>query len=423
MIVGRMSAKLALEGGEPVRKAPLPFDARVGLPSIDEEEIDAVVGVLKSKRLTQLAGSEVRKFERQFEEYEGIKHAIAVSSGTAALHVALAALGIGCGDEVIVPAHSFIATAMSVVHQNAIPIFADITDKEPYNIDCKDVEKRISSRTKAIVPVHWHGHPVDMDPLIDLAEKNNVSVIEDCAQATGAEYRGKKTGTLGDVGCFSFYQTKNMTTGEGGMLTTNNDELAENARMIRHHGEREEAARTYHHVMIGYNYRMGAMQAAVGQVQLAKLDKMNNKRMENANYLTQHLRGIDGIEPPRVEPYAKHSFYIYHLRISQKLGMTQARVIESLNAEGIPTIPGPSIPLYMQPVFMEKRGYGHTHCPWDCSHYTGRVEYRAGDCPNAEMLDNTLVCPPMSPELTKNDLDDIIAAFTKIANHVKPNLH
>lgn len=403
----QVEEKLAIEGGEPVRKVPLPYDPRFGLPVIEDDEIQAVVNVLKSKRLTMMGGTQIQQFEKKFAEYNGAKHAIAVANGTAALTIALQALGVGPGDEVIVPAHTFVATPMSVLHARAVPVFADL-EKDTYNMDPVDVERKVTERTKAILPVHWHGNPVDMDALNAIARAHNLVVLEDAAQAAGAEYKGVKVGVLGDAGIFSFFQTKNMTTGEGGMIVTNDDKVAELARSLRRFGERIDKYGTYY-VRVGYNFRMSEIEGALGQVQLTKLDSMNALRIRNAQYLTENLNKIEGVETPKVKGFAKNVYYMYHTRILPSFGMPASKVLEALNAEGVTPWPGPNMPLYMHPVFRNKVGYPAGT----------KVEYKMGDCPVAEGLCNTMVNPPMSPLMSLSDCEDIVRAFRKVAYRAK----
>src|SRR3990170_6168912 len=262
-----MAEKLAIDGGPQVRTAPFP-----AWPTLGDEDVGAVAEALRSGRLTQLTGPTVAAFEEAFAAWHAVRHCVATSSGTTAIHTAFAALGIGPDDEVIVPAHTFIASATPVLHQRAAPVFADV-DPQTYCLSPDSVAERITARTRAIVAVHLNGHPADMDALLALAKPRGIAVIEDAAQAHGAEYKGRKAGTIGTLGCFSFWEDKIMTTGgEGGCVITNDDALAERMRRFRHHGEGPvEGQRAYYHLDLGYNYRMTSMQAATGLVQLRRL--------------------------------------------------------------------------------------------------------------------------------------------------------
>ncbi|HET9477329.1 MAG TPA: DegT/DnrJ/EryC1/StrS family aminotransferase, partial [Dehalococcoidia bacterium] len=327
-----MSEYLAIDGGPKARERPYP-----PWPVLGDEDVEAVAEVLRSGRLTQLTGDAVAAFEEAFAAWHGVKHCVATNNGTTAIHTALAALDIGPGDEVIVPAHTFIASATPVLHQRATPVFADI-DERTYCISPESVAELITERTKAIIAVHLNGHPADMGPLLALAEPRGIAVIEDAAQAHGAIWRelgtGNKeprrtwwrVGTIGRVGCFSFWEDKIMTTGgEGGAVITDDDAMAERMRRIRHHGEgldpsMPQGERSYYHLELGYNYRMTSMQAATGLVQLGKLDAYLEARRRNAAYLSERLGDIDGIEAPFVAEYAVHSYYKYIGRLRPEMG-------------------------------------------------------------------------------------------------------
>lgn len=250
----------------------------ISKPLLDETEIKNVIEVLKSGMLA--SGAEVNNFENAFADYIGTKYAIATTSGTTALDIVLKALDIRSGDEVIVPDFTFISTANAVLFQNARPVFVDI-DEETFAIDPGNVIEKISSKTKAIIGVHLFGHPFDVKAIREICEDYNLFLVEDCAQAHGAEYKGQKVGSFGDAGCFSFYATKNITTGEGGIVTTNNKEIEEKMRLIINHGQSEK----YLHTTLGYNYRMTNIQAAIGCAQLGKLEEFNERRITNAEYL------------------------------------------------------------------------------------------------------------------------------------------
>ena len=247
----------------------------IAKPEIGPEEMEAVKEVLESGMVVQ--GKVVKEFEEKFAEYIGVKHAIAVSNGTVALDVALKALDIGPGDEVITSAFSFIASGNCVLFQNAKPVFVDI-DPKTFNIDPSDIAEKITPKTKAIIPVHIFGQPAKMDAIKEIAKDKKIEVVEDAAQAHGAEYKGQKAGSIGTMGCFSLYATKNMMTGEGGIITSDDPKLADKMRLIRSHGE----IKKYTHNILGYNYRMTNLNAAIGLVQLKKLDKFNQKRIKNS---------------------------------------------------------------------------------------------------------------------------------------------
>jgi len=380
---------------------------KVATPMVGEEEIQAVAEVLKSGRYVQ--GPKVRNFEEKFAEYIGAKHAIATNSGTAALHIALAAAGIGPGDEVIVPPLTFFATVEAVLHQNAVPIFADI-DPETCTLDPDDLSKRISRKTKAIIPVHLFGHPAEMDPLMELAEDYNLIVIEDAAQAHGAEYKERKVGSIGHIGCWSFYATKNMTTGEGGMITTNDDKIDKLARIIRNHGmtTRDD------HVFLGYNYRMSEINAAIGIVQLAKLDKLNAIRTRISLYLRKQLEEIEWLSPLTIKPYVKHAFFWCPFKVNEeKIGITTSELIKILREKGVEVRHRYYTPLYKQEVLIKKQTYPHK-CPFHCSYYGHNIDYAKVYLPNAERVAGKIIGLPNHPNLTKEDLNRLIEIIKSI---------
>ncbi|MHA1229168.1 MAG: DegT/DnrJ/EryC1/StrS family aminotransferase [Candidatus Helarchaeota archaeon] len=383
-------------------------------PFIDDEEIEAVVQVLKERRLTLLSSEKVEEFETEFAKYIGVKHAIAVNSGTAALHVALASLELGPGDEVIVPPFTFVATATAVLHQNAIPIFVDILP-DTYCIDPLKIEAAITSKTKAIIPVHIFGHPADMDQIIKIGKEHEIPVIEDACQAHGAEYKGKKVGSIGDIGCFSFFESKNMMTGEGGIITTNDDEIAEKCKLIRHHGE----PYWYQYIRLGYNYRMTAIQAAIGLIQLKKLEKMNNKRIEYAQYYNKNLKGLSGLQLPITKNYVKHVYHLYAPLIKpEELGIDKDKFLELVNKdETITKLIYPQ-PLYKSPLFQNLVGYGPKSCPFSCPYYGKQISYDI-HLPVVENICNRAIGLPNLPSTDLNQIDKVIETLRKVIGELQ----
>ena len=351
----------------------------IAKPLIDQEEIDGVVSVLKSGTIAE--GPKVKEFEEAFAKYIGAGHAIAVNSGTAALHVALLAKGIGKGDEVITTPFSFIATANSVLYTGAKPVFADI-DESTYNLDPNGLEKKITKNTKAIIPVDLYGNPAEMGAIMDIASDHGLAVIEDACQAHGAEYLGKKAGSF-DVGCFSFYPTKNMTTSEGGMITTDDAEVVETARMLRSHGSRAR----YYHEALGFNLRMTDIGAAIGLAQLRKIDKFTSKRIDNAEYLNKMLGDIPGIVTPAVREGCKHVFHQYTIRVTEEYGMSRDSLAKKLNSAGISTGIYYPLPIHKQPYYVSL-GYDECH-------------------PVSERLAGQVLSLPVHPSLSHDDLDVI----------------
>ena len=358
----------------------------IAKPIIGEEEIENVVEVLKSGMIAQ--GPKVAEFEEKFAKWVGADYGIAVNSGTAALHVALLSCGIGEGDEVITTPFTFIASGNAIVYTGAKPVFADI-DLETYTMDPDSIEGLITENTKAILPVQLYGQSADMDKINEIAEKHDLLVIEDAAQAHGATCNGKKVGSIGDMACFSFYPTKNMTTSEGGIITTNDEKLAENARMFRAHG----ASVRYHHDAIGYNFRMTDISAAIGLAQLKNIDMFNDKRIENAAYLNEGLKDVDGVITPYCTPESKHVYHQYTIRVEKG---NRDDWVNLINECGVGTGIHYPIPLYNQPIYKEL-GF-------------------KGDCPNAELAADNVISLPVHPSLTKEDLDLVIEAVKKASS-------
>ncbi|MDI6904929.1 MAG: DegT/DnrJ/EryC1/StrS family aminotransferase [Candidatus Bathyarchaeia archaeon] len=329
----------------------------INAPQIGEEEIVAVVKVLKSGTLTHGlgAGPVVMKFEKAFAKFVKAKHAIAVNTGTAALHLAIVGAGIKRGDEVILPSFTFVATAEVVAMAGAKPVFVDV-DPETYNISPRRIEKAVTKKTKGIMPVDLYGLPADMQPIREIADKHGLTIIEDAAQAHGASYKGKPPGAFADAACWSFYASKNMTTGEGGMVTTNNDKLAEKMRFMRSHGEKEK----YKSLMLGHNYHMPEIQAAIGCVQLKKLPKFLAKRRENAERLTVKLKKAKGLLLPKEHKGYKHSWHLYTIRLKGAKGKKRDKIIEALRQKGIGTEVYYVNPIHVMPYY---RKFGRYRLP------------------------------------------------------------
>jgi UDP-4-amino-4,6-dideoxy-N-acetyl-beta-L-altrosamine transaminase len=343
-------------------KRELPFF----VPWVTEEDKKAVLEVLDSRWLT--GGPRAKEFEKLFTNYTRTKYSVSVNSCTAALHLAMRALDIGPGDEVIVPVLTFAATANAPLFVGAKPVFADV-DEKTFNISPKEIEQKITKKTKAMVVVHYGGQPCDMKEIMEIAEDHNVKVVEDCAHALGALYQGKNVGTFGAVGCFSFYPTKIITTIEGGMATTQDKEIASKMQILREHGmtrtafARENKASWYYDVVdLGYNYRMNEVQAALGISQLKRIDEINEKREEAAKYYTKRLSEIKGIITPYEAKDRTHLYHLYAIRVlKEKFGMDRNDLFKNLSASGI----GTSVhytPLHFL-TFYKKLGYGNQSFP------------------------------------------------------------
>ena len=350
---------------------------------IDDESQQAVLDVLKSGQLGQ--GPKVEEFEKAFADYIGTDYAIAVNSGTAALHIGLLAAGIVGGDEVITTPFSFIASANCCLFCSAVPVFVDIND-ETFDIAPHLIEKKISPKTKAIIIVHLYGQPCDMDEILAICKKHNLVLIEDACQAHGAEYGGHKVGSFG-IGCFSFYPTKNMTTGEGGMITTDDEDIARKARMIRQHGQRQR----YINDLLGYNFRMTDIAAALGICQLKNLDAGNAKRIKNARYLSEHVSQIEGLIPPYAAPNKKHIFHQYTIKVTEGYKLSRDELQQRLNTKRIESSVYYPIPIHKQTLY-RSLGYNDS-------------------LPASEAVAKRVLSLPVHPSLVDEELEIIVEAL------------
>jgi perosamine synthetase len=360
----------------------------ISKPVFDEEEINGVKEVLISGFVAQ--GKKVEQFEEEFSKYIGVNHAIAVANGTIALDVALKALGIKQNDEVIVPDFTFISTANSILFQGAKPVLVDV-DERTFNINPNDVLEKITDRTKAIIGVHLFGHPFDVEAIEGICEDFNLILIEDCAQAHGAEYRNKKVGSFG-IGCFSFYATKNMTAGEGGMITTNDADIAGICKLLRNHGE----SLKYYHSILGYNYRMTDIQAAIALAQLKKLDGFNEKRIKNAEYFNKHIK-ISGLKLPYRKNGVKHVYHQYAVAVEEGFPMSRDGFMEYLKSKGIGCAIHYPLPIHKQPLY-QKLGYIDEEVK----------------CPVATSLSKKILSLPVHQALTEKDLNYIVEVINNL---------
>ncbi len=372
---------------------------KIPLSDIDlgNEEIEEVTRVLKSKWLSM--GPVTEKFEEEFTNHLGITHASGVSNGTAALHIAHKVLGIKGGDEVIVPSLTFVATANSVLYCGAKPVFADITSLDNLNISPDDILEKITNKTKAITIVHYGGYPCDMDAIMEIAEDHNLKVIEDAAHAPGAEYKSKKCGAIGDVGCFSFFANKNLVTGEGGMVVTNDDALADKIRIIRSHGmttltwDRHKGhAYSYDVVDLGFNYRINEVASAIGRVQLKKLDGNNEKRRRIVEEYNKRVGSISGISVPFRDHKEKPSCHIFPILLSEDV--SRNGFIDRLKEKGIQTsIHYPPIHLF--------------------THYRKMLGVDEGALPKTEFIGEHEVTLPLYPLMGKEEVEYIVEVINK----------
>lgn len=419
--------KPALLGGPKVRIKPFPKR-----PLIGREERRHVQEVLDSGSLSGfiakagdyfLGGPKVKAFEKLCVDYFKTSYAIAVNSATAGLHAALAAANIGPGDEVIVPPYTMSASASAVLMCNAVPRFADV-EEDIYCLDPQAIERAITPRTKAIVVVHLFGHPARMDEILAIAKKHRLFVVEDCAQAPGAKYKGKFVGTLGDAGVFSLNQHKTITTGEGGWVLTKREEVALKIRLVRNHGEAvvedlkcEDIVNT-----LGWNYRMTELEAAVAIGQFKKLDSLTRHRQKLTDYLTQNLKGLSGLILPTVMPKCEHVWFVYPVQFDEKkAGMPRDLFIKAVNAEGVPFGQGYVKPLYLAPVYQREICSGAEGWPFTSISASQRPKYHRGICPITEKLhEKTLIHTSLCYwPATVKDMKDVVTAVKKVLHYAK----
>lgn len=424
-----MTEKLAIDGGQKTIDFAIP-----GWPQFSEKTIKEACKPLETGKVNYWTGTKGMEFEKKWAEYNGSKFAISTSNGTSALHTALAAAGIGPGDEVIVPSYTFIATSFCVVQAGAIPVFADV-NRDDHCISAEDIRKKITDRTKGIIPVHLYGNIVDMDPIMQIAKENDLFVLEDCAQAHGGEYKGKKIGTIGHAGTFSFCQSKSFTTGgEGGAVITDDEDLAWECRSFRDHGYdvRErlrllelEQKLPYIHNRIGFNYRLTEMQSVIGICELERFENWNLKnRQRNGQILIDQLKDIKQIEYLAIHTEErKNGFFVFPitLRIND-LTCTMKDFLAALAAEGVPNHPVFWPQCYNERAFTEHHGFGRDEFPFESKEYTNpkSVEYDKVECPNSAWHQDrtfiTLVHPTLEPEhmqLIAQGIKKVLAAYAK----------
>ena len=399
-------SRLAILGGDPVRTRPFPPYNPIG-----EEERKAVLEVLDSGNLSQFLGTwgpqfyggpRVQRLEREWADYFGARHAISLNSGTSGLYAAVGAAGLGPGDEVVVPPYTMSASVAGVLVYGATPVFADI-EPETFCISPAAIERAVTPRTKAIVAVDLFGHPADFDAINEIARRHRLTVIEDAAQAPAATYKGRWTGCLGDMGVFSLNYHKTIHCGEGGVVATDDDTLAERLRLIRNHAEAVADDRGDHaHVdLIGFNYRMTELEAAIAAEQLKKLEALTHARIEAAEFLRERWSKIPGLAPASVRPDCRHVYYVFALTYdADVLGVPRERFVEAVRAEGVPLSAGYVRPLYLQPIYRR----------------VGAAD-RRGLCPVAERMysEKLLYTSLVHSGLGRSDLEDVARAVEKVA--------
>lgn len=408
-------SKLAIDGGEKVRTAPLPGTGDSSGRDIGDEELANLTQVIRSGKLFRHGGTFVAGSEQALAERLGVRHAVAVSSGTAAIHTALGALGIDAGSEVITTGITDMGTVAPIIFQNCIPVFADL-DPDYFTLLPESVEARITDKTRAIIVVHLFGGPADMDAIMRIARKRGIAVIEDCAQAHLAEYNGSVVGTIGDIGCFSLQQSKQITAGEGGYVVTDDDALASRARLFSDKGwNRGGEPRDY--VMLGTNYRMGELAGAVAAAQVSKLDSIVARRRAAADRLTSLISDVPGVIPAKVRPGCRSSWWLYPMMIDeQRLACSPKQFAGALSAEGIPAGQGYiGRPIFTAPFLQSKTAYGRTRCPFGCELYGREISYQESDTPNTMEILRRLITLPINEFFTEKDVDDIAEGIRKVA--------
>lgn len=394
--------KPAIEGGKPVRDKYLPYCSQW----LDEKEIGEVLDSLKSDWIT--TGPKMVLFEEKFKEFIGSKYAVAVNSGTAALHISTSSINIKPGDEVITTPLSFVASANSVVYRGGTPIFADIK-KDTYNIDPNEIKKKITSKTKAIIPVHFTGQPCDMDEIFAIAKENDLVIIEDAAHAVDAEYKGKKIGNISDLTIFSFHPAKNMTTAEGGMVTTNKEEYHEKLLKFRTHGISKDAVNRflksgnykYDMQYLGFRYNLSELHASLGIHQLDKLESFQKRRREIVKIYNKEFQDFEEITIPYVKNNVKHSWHLYIIQINlENLGVDRDHIFRALREENI------GVNVHYIPI--------HYH-----SFYQNKFGLKKGILPNVEWLFPRLLTIPLFPKMTDDDVFDVINSLEKVLKYYK----
>ncbi len=406
------SDRLAIEGGDPVRSTPLPGKDR----SMGQDEIDELSEVIRSGQLGRHGGTKVKELERAFAERYGVKHAIAVSSGSAADHTAIAMIDPEPGDEIITTPCTDFGGILGILFQNAIPVFADL-DPQTLCLDPASVEANITPRTRAILATHLFGGLADVNALRHIADRHGIPLIEDCAQAQLAELDGRLAGTFGQIGCFSFNNTKHLNCGEGGMVITNDDALARRARLFADKAwPRDEEER--YSLFLGQNYRLNELEGAVALVGLRRLDQNVAARRRAVERIYERVAGVPGVSIPEALPGARSSYWILHLFVDE--GIDPGAVATTLEAEGVPFSARYVTPLYTWPVLRDARTYGASRFPFDSPYSDRPFDYAPGLCPVFEERRERLILLSVDEQWTNADADDVATAIAKVLPHFRP---
>ncbi|MBD3182002.1 DegT/DnrJ/EryC1/StrS family aminotransferase [Candidatus Poribacteria bacterium] len=408
-------SKLAIEGGEAVRKRPLPGGKKVG-----KEELKELVDVIDSGHLYRHGGTKVIQFEKAFAQLHGVSHAVASNSGTSSIHVGIAMVNPSPGDEIITCPVTDLGSILPIVFHNCIPIFADL-NPETYNADIESIKANITPKTKAIMPIHLFGNPSDMDPIVDISKRKGIPIIEDCSQAHLALYKGKKVGTLGDIGCFSLQQSKHMTTGAGGVTITDNRDYGERGSFFMDKGQHQDWQWPRKYGDIALNYHMNELSGAVALAQVKKVQDVVNRRRKNGEMLTSLLDGVPNIKPQKVLPDCHGSYWLYGLTVNPDAPFTASQFVKAYTAEGLPASPS-----YIgKPIFMcsiaisEQKTFGDSSHPWDHPNARKGIKYTEGLCPKTEDMLNRMVTLPMAEWYGEEEVKDMAAALRKVATQYK----
>ncbi len=410
---------LAIHGGQPYRTQAFPSVGNASGRMLGDEEIALLTEVIREGKLNRVGGTKVAKLEAEFAEIYGAKHAIAATSGTAALHVAMGALNLEPGDEVITTTITDMGTVIAILMCNLVPIFADV-DPRTGIITAETIAKQITPKTRAIIVVHLFGQMADMDPILALAKERNLLVIEDCAQAHMSEYKGHTAGTMGIMGCFSFQQSKQMTTGDGGMVITDDDGLANRARLFADKGW-PRMGDYRGHLFLGPNYRLTELQGAVGLAQVRKIHEIVARRRRSAELLAKLLKEIPGVNPPYITPGANPTWWIFSFTIDEKaLGVSSADFGKAIRAEGAPFSMGyiPN-PVFEYPVIAERKTFGTSGIPWTLPQARPGITYDRKDYPGTMWFLSNKFTMSWNEGLTEDDARDIAGAIAKVAKYYR----
>jgi dTDP-4-amino-4,6-dideoxygalactose transaminase len=405
--------RLAIDGGTPVRSTPLAAPPR----AVGEAELAELRRVIEAQVMNRWSGGTlVDEFEAAFAAFYGARKAVASTSGTAAIHVAVGALNPEPGDEIITSPITDLGTVIPILAQNCIPVFADV-DLDTFNLDPADVERRITPRTRAIIAVHLGGNPCDLDALLAISERHRLQLIEDCSQCYCGSHHGKWTGQRGVFGCFSLQQSKHMTTGDGGITITDDEDLGDLALKFGAKGRplyTPDGARHYH--SFGFNYNMTELQAAVALAQLRRLPGVTAARTRNGEHLTRLLAGLPGLHPQKVLEACRSVYWFYALRLVEaEAGLSPRRFADCMRAEGIPCgVHYIGKPIFLYDSLRGKQVYGTSHYPWSLQDPATAVRYEAGECPNTERALNEMITIPLHEAYTDRDVDDIAAAAARV---------